>query len=168
MKHWRLKLILTTLCCLLFFVAVKYLPSIVHSDEVSDVYRRYEHRDDLKVGYIKDYRIDDSTTVDVTTLTARDSASWETLLKEMNIPDIKIELLRKSYRKGNQSVSSYYCVKNHPEQRSDKDCNDVDLVLYLQNLKDDRTFFIFHLTSKDIGNKVLFSKTKEINNLKKQ
>ena len=117
MKHWRLKLILTTLCCLLFVVAVKYLPSIVHSDEVSDVYRRYEHRDDLKVGYIKDYRIDDSTVVDVTTLTARDSASWEALLKEMNVNNIILAKERKAAREGRATVIEYFCVKNHPEEK---------------------------------------------------
>ena len=42
---------------------------------VSEVYLRYKDRDDLRVAFVKDYRVDDSTVVDVTTLTARDSAS---------------------------------------------------------------------------------------------
>ena len=56
---------------------------IFPSGEVGEVYRRYCNRDDIRVEFFKDFRIDDSTIVDVTTLTAKDSASWEALLREM-------------------------------------------------------------------------------------
>ena len=81
---------------------------IFPSGEVGEVYRRYCNRDDIRVEFFKDFRVNDSITVDVTTLTAKDSASWEALLREMNIPKSQIDILKKSYNKGNQSLNQYY------------------------------------------------------------
>ena len=145
MKHWRLKLILTTLCCLLFVVAVKYLPALLCGGGESEVYHRYEHRDDLKVGFVKDYRVDDSTFVDVTTITARDSASWEALLKEMNVNNIILAKQRKAAREGRVTVIEYFCVKNHPEEKVKvKEYSDFDLVMCYYG---EKTIYIFDVKS---------------------
>ena len=167
MKNWRLKFLVVSVACVLAVVAVKYLPALLCGGGESEVYHRYEHRDDLKVGFVKDYRIDDSTTVDVTTLTAKDSASWEALLREMNIPKSQIDILRKSYNKGNQSVNHYYCVKGNPEQRTSIDYPEVDLVVYVQHLKVDRTFYVFDLKNKTQGRIILYHKSNDIQIIKK-
>ena len=139
----------------------------VVKSELSEVYNRYKDRDDLRVAFVKDYRIDDSTNVDVTTLTAKDSASWEALLREMNIPKSQIDILRKSYNKGNQSVNHYYCVKGNPEQRTSIDYPEVDLVVYVQHLKVDRTFYVFDLKNKTQGRIILYHKSNDIQIIKK-
>ena len=167
MKNWRLKFLVVSVACVLAVVAVKYLPALLCGGGESEVYHRYEHRDDLKVGFVKDYRVDDSTTVDVTTLTAKDSAGWEALLREMNIPKSQIDILRKSYNKGNQSVNHYYCVKGNPEQRTSIDYPEVDLVVYVQHLKVDRTFYVFDLKNKTQGRIILYHKSNDIQIIKK-
>ena len=88
---------------------------IFPSGEVGEVYRRYCDRDDIRVEFFKDFRIDDSTIVDVTTLTAKDSASWENLMREMNRPESLIELMRKAVDEGRYNVTGYYCEVEHPE-----------------------------------------------------
>ena len=87
----------------------------VVKSELSEVYNRYKDRDDLRVAFVKDYRIDDSTNVDVTTLTAKDSAGWESLMREMNKPESLIELMRKAVDEGRYNVTGYYCEVEHPE-----------------------------------------------------
>ena len=126
MKNWRLKFLVVSVACVLAVVAVKYLPALLCGGGESEVYHRYEHRDDLKVGFVKDYRIDDSTTVDVTTLTAKDSAGWEALLREMNVSDLIIEICNKAAKKGNYTVAFYNCKKNHPEQHTEIDIPNTD------------------------------------------
>ena len=140
---------------------------IFPSGEVGEVYRRYCNRDDIRVEFFKDFRVNDSITVDVTTLTAKDSASWEALLREMNIPKSQIDILRKSYNKGNQSVNHYYCVKGNPEQRTSIDYPEVDLVVYVQHLKVDRTFYVFDLKNKTQGRIILYHKSNDIQIKKK-
>ena len=87
----------------------------VVKSELSEVYNRYKDRSDLRVAFVKEYRIDDSTTVDVTTLTAKDSAGWESLMREMNKPESLIELMRKAVDEGRYNVTGYYCEVEHPE-----------------------------------------------------
>lgn len=47
--------------------------------EPSKLYLRYEHADGIKASFIKDYRINDTLTLDVTLLQATDSAGWDSL-----------------------------------------------------------------------------------------
>ena len=76
MKRWGLKFLLLAFASILVVVAVKYWPRVLTPDQCSEVYRRYKDRDNLSVAFVKDYRIGDSITVDVTTITAPDSAGW--------------------------------------------------------------------------------------------
>ena len=111
---------ITTILCLLTVVGctVYVLWScIVPLGKTSEVYRRYAQRDDLKVGFVKDYRINDTVNVNVTTITAPDSASWEALLREMNVSEDVIALEREAMNAGKKSASTYYSAKGHPEER---------------------------------------------------
>ena len=107
-------------------LAVKYYPHTLPSERCGEVYRRYAQRDDLKVGFVKDYRINDTITVDVTTITAPDSASWEALLREMNVNEVTIAIQRETMK----SAATYYSAKGHPEERvSIKKVPEFDLVV---------------------------------------
>ncbi len=158
MKNWRLKFLVVSVACVLAVVAVKYLPALLCGGGESEVYHRYEHRDDLKVGFVKDYRVDDSTTVDVTTLTAKDSASWETLLREMNVSDLIIEICNKAAKKGNYTVAFYNCKKNHPEQHTEIDIPNTDFVLYSYK---EYTLYVFDITSRKQRNAIQTQRIKE-------
>ena len=158
MKNWRLKFLVVSVACVLAVVAVKYLPALLCGGGESEVYHRYEHRDDLKVGFVKDYRIDDSTTVDVTTLTAKDSAGWEALLREMNVSDLIIEICKKKKKKGNYTVAFYNCKKNHPEQHTEIDIPNTDFVLYSYK---EYTLYVFDITSRKQRNAIQTQRIKE-------
>ena len=158
MKNWKLKFLVVSVACVLAVVAVKYLPALLCGGGESEVYHRYEHRDDLKVGFVKDYRIDDSTTVDVTTLTAKDSAGWEALLREMNVSDLIIEICNKAAKKGNYTVAFYNCKKNHPEQHTEIDIPNTDFVLYSYK---EYTLYVFDITSRKQRNAIQTQRIKE-------
>ncbi len=158
MKNWRLKFLVVSVACVLAVVAVKYLPALLCGGGESEVYHRYEHRDDLKVGFVKDYRVDDSTTVDVTTLTAKDSAGWEALLREMNVSDLIIEICNKAAKKGNYTVAFYNCKKNHPEQHTEIDIPNTDYVLYSYK---EYTLYVFDITSRKQRNAIQTQRIKE-------
>ena len=120
---------ITTILCLLTVAGCTVYvlwSSIVPLGKTSEVYRRYAQRDDLKVGFVKDYRINDTITVDVTTITAPDSASWEALLREMNVNEETIAIQRETMK----SATTYYSAKGHPEERvSIKKVPEFDLVV---------------------------------------
>ena len=52
----------------LTLLSISVLLTTKRYSAVSEVYHHYKGHDDLCVGFVKDYRIDDSTTVDVTTI----------------------------------------------------------------------------------------------------
>ena len=163
MKKITILLFLSAMASMLFTASVIYKR---HSS-VSDTYTNYVGCPELDVAFIKDYRINDTLTVDVTTITANDSASWENLLKEMNLMEEQIELSRISYNAGRQFVGHYYCIKNHPEHpiyRPIEEYSEFDCVVYVQHLKNtDRTLYIFDVASVEEGRIISHTKRDEIN-----
>ena len=128
---------------------------------VSEVYRRYKDRDDLSVAFVKDYRIGDSIIVDVTTITAKDSASWEQLQREMNQSENMIKQRRELVNEGRYLLYDYYCEIGHPEHRIPYEEGRCCLVFL--NFKE-KTIYIFHITSHEQAFKIQKSKIKEIYN----
>ena len=68
--------------------------------EPSDLYRRYEHADGISAAFIKDYRVSDAITLDVTLLQATDSAGWQQLTEDFEIPAESVESAAKSVAAG--------------------------------------------------------------------
>ena len=131
---------------------------IFPSGEVGEVYRRYCNRDDIRVEFFKDFRIDDSITVDVTTLTAKDSASWESLMREMNKPESLIELMRKAVDEGRYNVTGYYCEVEHPELTTPyKEGNSWYVILN----PSERTIYIYQLSNCK-ARSIIKNKLKEV------
>lgn len=84
-KKW----IITLLLCLLIVaggIFVIHTPRTVPFDQCSETYKTYCNRPGINATFIKDLRINDTVTVDVTLLEAVDSAGWETLRKDFNVP----------------------------------------------------------------------------------
>ena len=149
--------VLLSVACVL---TVKYWHRTLPAEFCGEVYQRYAGREDLFVSFIKDFRIDDSTAVDVTTLTAKDSAGWESLLREMNVNELTIVKQRKAVEEGNAIVSEYYCAKNHPEKRvSLKECMDFDLVIYSYF---EKTIYVFNAKTQEQGRRIQAHKNNEI------
>lgn len=126
---------------------------------VSEVYLRYKDRADLQVSFVKDYRIDDSTTVDVTTLTARDSASWEKLLREMNYPEEFIDIFFYSGNPNVVSINVFYSERNHPERKVSLH-DDVELS-YVVVSSNERAMYVFNIESVEQAFAIERKKLKE-------
>ena len=141
-------------------VAVCVVTHIIRYSQVSDVYLRYKDRDDLRVAFVKGYRFDDSTVVDITTIAAVDEAGWENLLTEMNFERQTINELINAVNNGESVVTEYYCQRDHPEQKvAVKECSDYSLVLYSFN---EKTVFIFDIKSLKQGRRIIALKNNEI------
>lgn len=63
-------------------IAVKLWPRTVPVEECSTVYREYAGKPGIKASYVKDYRINDITTINVTTIQATTDSAWLCLLHD--------------------------------------------------------------------------------------
>lgn len=100
-KSW----LLTALGCLLLFAAcflVVRCPRTVPLRQCSELYQRYAKTPGIDATFIKDFRVNDSVSIDVTLLEARDSAGWAMLQKDFNIPIIPKEYESSFYMDSNQ------------------------------------------------------------------
>ncbi len=168
-KRYKIKTILLALMFMLLAVAgvlvYKYWPRTLPPEQCSEVYRHYCNRSDLNVAFVKDYRIGDSITVDVTTITAKDSAGWEALLRELNVSEYTITIQREARKEGIAAVTTDYRLKQHPDIRvSMGNDNKLDLLFFSYQ---DQIVFIFDVESKNQANRISNYKSKDyINQVK--
>ena len=59
--------------------AWRWWPRTTPPERVSDLYRRYEPNPHLSVAFIEGFKVNDTLSVDVTTVTALDDEGWDTL-----------------------------------------------------------------------------------------
>ena len=62
--------------------------------QVSDIYRRYEHVDGIAANYIHNYPVNDTLSLDVTLLEATNDSSWQTLCSDFDISKVVEEMLQ--------------------------------------------------------------------------
>ena len=92
MKHsW----IIVTLCSLLIIAGacLMLMPRTVPIDQCSDVYRQYQGQEGLEVSFVKQYRVNDTTAVDVTLIHATTDSAWVSLCEEFISQDYPSELM---------------------------------------------------------------------------
>lgn len=80
--------IITLLVCLLIVgsgAGVLLWPRTVPLAQCSEVYRLYVNNPSIRASFIKDFRINDTVSVDVTLLEATDSVGWNKLVEELNL-----------------------------------------------------------------------------------
>ena len=159
MKHnWPYYIIAFCLALLTVYV-IHNSGRIFPSGEVGEVYRRYCNRDDIRVEFFKDFRINDSITVDVTTLTAADSASWEALLREMNKSEGVIKRMREAVNEGVYMLSEYNCEIGHPEKRVPFKAGCSWFVLLNPT---EKTIYIFHILNREQVHIIIQNKVREV------
>ena len=62
--------------------------------QVSDLYRRYEHAEGIAASYIHNYPVNDTLSLDVTLLEATNDSSWQTLCTDFDISKVVEEMLQ--------------------------------------------------------------------------
>lgn len=85
-RFWLIIAILALVEALVCYIAIQW-KYIFPSNEVSEIYARYEKVEGIDVSFVKDYKVNDTVFVDVTLLEATDSMGWATLKKDFEIPN---------------------------------------------------------------------------------
>jgi len=114
-------------------LAVRLWPQTLRDDDCSPLYQRYCHVPGVEASYVKGFQINDTLAIDATLLHATDSASWERLREELNLPK-PTPKTAESIKKGKDILLTYLTKKGGTSQNMDKDNinnNDVVGVSYL-------------------------------------
>lgn len=133
-RRWIITLLLLPVVVL----AVLFLTRNLHTvppDECSDIYRQYKDTPGIKASFIKDYPLDDTTTIDVTMLQAQDSIIWKKLyvqILKLNKPDIH----------NSAKVAFRIIPKENQTSQTDNELSNKNLAAFS---KDDLTIAFFHL-----------------------
>ncbi|MDO4218171.1 MAG: hypothetical protein Q4D03_08435 [Bacteroidales bacterium] len=85
-RFWLIIAILALVEALVCYIAIQW-KYIFPSNEVSEIYARYEKVEGIDVSFVKDYKVNDTVIVDVTLLEATDSVGWVTLKKDFEVPN---------------------------------------------------------------------------------
>ncbi len=74
----------------------------------SELYLRYEHQPGVRMGFIEDYRFDDSTFADVVTVEALDSAGWQWMEQEFDLQQHVAQGMAHSGQNG-EAITFWQC-----------------------------------------------------------
>lgn len=85
-RFWLIIALLALVEALVCYIAIQW-KYIFPSNEVSEIYARYEKVEGINVSFVKDYKVNDTVFVDITLLEATDSVGWVTLKKDFDIPN---------------------------------------------------------------------------------
>ncbi len=136
-RRWIITLLLLPVVVL----AVLFLTRNLHTvppDKCSDVYRQYKDTPGIKASFIKDYPLNDTTTIDVTMLQAQDTNVWNnTIMKLFHVenPDEYIP----------RQITFLLIPKNANGKPENKTLLDHDLIA---GDKKELTIGLFHLETE--------------------
>ena len=88
-------------------------PRQLPEEECSDTYHRYKDVEGVAASFIKGFPVNDTLSLDVTTLQATDSAGWERLKKDFHIAPAP-EFFQRKIEQGEDMVSVRRASKNDP------------------------------------------------------
>lgn len=109
------------------------------SHAVSEVYTRYAGTEGLNVVFFKDFKINDTVSVDVTYIEATTDSAWLMLQDDFNTPKIP-EGYRELFDK-TQTVDLWLTAKNAPKIRIDTDTISHDIIILSRKL---HVICVFH------------------------
>ena len=126
-------------------LAVRLWPQTLRDDECSPLYQRYCHTPGIEASFVKGFRINDTLAIDATLLHATDSASWERLREELNLP--KPNTIAAEFIKEGKDIIITYMTKKGGVSKYDMDKenlnnNDIVGVSYLT-----QSIAIYHLST---------------------
>lgn len=125
---------------------------IFPSHTVSEVYTKYADADGIRAAFVKDYRINDTVSVDVTFLEATDSASWAILCRDFAIPEMEPAL--EQFFESGWDLDFTRQVDKHDYSKVviGDSCDVVPLTFSYQR----KTVTIFHIKNEDENRAVLY------------
>lgn len=144
-------------------LVVKYHPRTVLVEECSQIYRDYADNPHIAVAFIKDFPVNDTLAVDVTTLQATTDSAWCALLFDFGMPQELNELYNsdKSLFIGEDvnTITKTYIDKNNPKKHLTK-VNTDSRLLIMSHAK--KTMSIFMTEEKNVKEKISLSEIKKL------
>ena len=124
----RILLFLLVAVLSLFLVAAaKHRVHLLPPTEVSELFTRYKDTPGIEAAFFKDYRINDTLSLDMTLLVAKDSSTFAGLLKQWGRSDEFIQDMMSSISNENTRFIKRR-PKGHPELPADADDNNNEVV----------------------------------------
>lgn len=130
----------------------KHRYSVFPTHAVSEVYTRYADADGIRAAFVKDYRINDTVSVDVTFLEATDSAGWAILCRDFAIPEMEPAL--EQFFESGWDLDFTRQVDKHDYSKVviGDSCDVVPLTFSYQR----KTVTIFHIKNEDENRAMLY------------
>ena len=116
-RRWLITLLLLLLALLATGWGC-YRYHTVPDEECSELYRRYADSPHVSVAFIRDFPVNDTLSLDVTTLTALDSTGWDDLSQYFRIPQLP-DFLREKVERGEDKIFVRLAPKNDMSQYAD-------------------------------------------------
>ena len=91
MKKWIIAFVVLTA---LGVGCVAWWRYVRPQQQVSDLYRRYEHADGIAASYIHNYPVNDTLSLDVTLLEATTDSAWQVLCADFAISRVVEEMVQ--------------------------------------------------------------------------
>ena len=147
-RFWLIIAILALVEALVCYIAIQW-KYIFPSNEVSEIYARYEKVEGIDVSFVKDYKVNDTVIVDVTLLEATDSVIWTTLKKDFEVPNPPPDV-QQFIDNGEDLIGVKIIPKSIAVDTTSKEY--PNNLLAISHLK--RTLTIFHIKNKEELNAV--------------
>ena len=135
-----------------------YRARLFPQGEVSALFLRYEHQPGIEADFIKNYRLNDSTAVDVTYLTATDSAGWNRLKEDFNIHEL-LPIAVDEINQGGKAVTLKLILKDCPGQPSDTVITNNDAAAVC---REQQSVCVFHIISEKQYDDIVNQKLRDI------
>lgn len=120
--------------------AAVLVPRLLPLGDEGSLYRRYRNMPGIEATYLKDFPIDDTLNVDVTTIRALDDEGWETLRKDFNIKPIP-DILQEELNNGRDIIVVRMVPKSDPTQSMDTTDLSKNNVIGISNLQHSISIF---------------------------
>lgn len=148
MKHRWVIVCLVALLCAGAVAVVKYRHSIWGDVMVSETYSHYVDNTDVEATFVRDFRVNDSVTVDVTLLKAKNDKMWMEL--KSRFCNINIDEVPEQYRDLVLNGDGI-CVNKYPANRPDLPVTDTTTADIELAVADNRqhTVYVFHADTQE-------------------
>ncbi len=124
-------------------IGVRLWPRTIPDAQCSELYEKYAKVEGIGATFIKDYRVNDSVTVDVTVLEATDSVGWQELRTDFKLSGIQKET---SKRMGKNISYKYVPKKDYTKGTDTTNILNNDCVAINYT---DSTLCIFHYNDEE-------------------
>ncbi len=150
---------------LLVCAAVVLRPRQLPPEECSLLYRDYAHNPHVTVAFIKDFPVNDTLRVDVTTLQADSDSAWCALLRDFGAPKEYVDIYKSNKNlfvgEDVNSIIMFSIDKNNPQKRLPDTDSDSRMVI---GSHEKMSLCVFLADNSDLKKIIFLNETKKLKN----